>query len=288
MEANAVSGLHLLRRIGRNLDSDRYPVVHEGGQVEPGPVYPSRTEPGDNAEEVRQDAGEKERATRERQGSGRSAARPGTGTAEEGATTRERSARPTTSVLSTAGLTAELHHDLEAAAAAYPQMRVRVAPQVVWLSMWIWPIRDLAEAAFLLVKYSLNRLGVHHAWAWWDTGIWIGPRHTNYPTGSICSFEPPDKTWVPGGPLVPLLDLHVVWIVRQMHLRHFGRWPGQQVLHTAYERLHEHESGELCGGCNSGRRYEDCCKERDLTLRDRGLREFMRRVGTLQRNPPIA
>ena len=61
------------------------------------------------------------------------------------------------------------------------------------------------------------------SWAWWLPAlIWIGPRHTNYhPLGSICSFEPEDRTWQRGQLLITLLDLQVLWIVRHIFLRRF-------------------------------------------------------------------
>ncbi len=129
------------------------------------------------------------------------------------------------------------------------------------------------------------------SWAWWGPGlIWIGPRHTNYPDGSICSFEPKDlDAWQRGKSLRDLLDIHAVWIVRHLFLRYFGHWPGDQVFHTAYERLKEHRPGELCGGCRSGLRYEDCCRILDYRLDPvERVISFMRQFGNLDRNPPKA
>lgn len=106
------------------------------------------------------------------------------------------------------------------------------------------------------------------SWAWWLPAlIWIGPRHTNYhPLGSICSFEPEDRTWQRGQLLITLLDLQVLWIVRHIFLRRFGRWPGRQVFHTSWERVLEQRPGELCGGCDSNHRYEECCHVIDKTV----------------------
>lgn len=61
------------------------------------------------------------------------------------------------------------------------------------------------------------------------------------------------------------LDLMSLWLARHINLSVFGRWPGPQVLHTAYERLHEHAENELCG-CTSGRLYDQCCRQADLAL----------------------
>jgi hypothetical protein len=124
------------------------------------------------------------------------------------------------------------------------------------------------------------------SWAWWTTGIWVGPRHTNYPDGSICSFEESDGTWNTRDSLVPLLDLHSVWLVRHLHLRHFGRWPGRQVLHTAYERVAENGACEFCG-CDSGELYAACCQQRDLAIPPHiRYRKFIRHFRTRERRPP--
>jgi hypothetical protein len=87
---------------------------------------------------------------------------------------------------------------------------------------------------------------------------------------------------------VDLLDLHIVWIVRHLFMRRFGRWPGRQILHTAHERLMEHQSGELCG-CDAGRRYEECCRGLDERLDPVGRAiSFVLKFGTADRRPPNA
>ena len=169
-------------------------------------------------------------------------------------------------------------------------MQLRFTPHLIWLLNQITPIHGLEDDALLLTAYPLDRKYTVKSWAWWGPGvIWIGPRHTNYPDGSICSFEPDDVTWWRGKPLTALFDLHVLWIVRHLFLRRFRRWPGRQVLHTAYERLMEHCAGELCG-CDSGRKYEDCCREKDRKLDSiEMLASFIRRLrfGSSERKPPI-
>lgn len=175
-----------------------------------------------------------------------------------------RSACATSSFLSEQQLNDETAADLQGVIGAYPEVQLRFTPDLVWLLNYIKPIRGLEDAALVVTAYPRNQRDILRSWAWWGPGfIWIGPRHTNYPDGSICSFEPCDGTWRGGQPLQELLDLHAVWIVRHLFLRRFGRWPGRQVFHTAYERLTEHRPNELCGGCNSRRRYEECCREVD-------------------------
>ena len=88
-----------------------------------------------------------------------------------------------------------------AAIAAYPSLRIRIAPPVAWLLTINEPIVGLPDRAYMLTKMSLapaegeGRSAA--SWAWWDVGIRIGARHTNYGDASICSFEPKHHTWTP-------------------------------------------------------------------------------------------
>ncbi len=176
-----------------------------------------------------------------------------------------RSPGATPSVFGKLGLTGDEASILEGVARAYPQVHVRTTPDLIWLIFLIMPIEGLEDSALLVSACPRHYVSNLISWAWWWPLLtWIGPRHTNYSLpGSICSFEPDDQTWEPGESLVTLLDLQVVWIVRHMFMRRFGRWPGRQVLHNSWERLTEQRPGELCGGCRSGRRYEECCEPAD-------------------------
>ncbi len=117
--------------------------------------------------------------------------------------------------------------------------------------------------------------------------IWIGPRHTNYGHGSVCSFDT-DNVLQCENPLLRQIDLISCWIVRQIHLLHFDFWPGPQRLHTAHERMTEHQPGELCG-CGELVPYELCHKPTDeLMTPEQRLAEFKRQFPNPSRKPPIA
>lgn len=181
--------------------------------------------------------------------------------------------------------------DLEGVAGAYPQVELRSTPDAVWLLNWVTPLPGLDESALLVTAYPLNRSQNIVSWAWASLVlIWIGPRHTNFPEGSICSFEPKDRTWQRGRSLITLLDLNVLWIVRHIFLHWFGRWPGRQIFHTEWERLNEHLPGELCGGCDSGRLYDKCCRPRDEAIDpiDRLMLYMKWTNGQWERRPPNA
>lgn len=218
-------------------------------------------------------------------GEGGSQARSG-----QGAASGEGSSASAAPLFSGEGLTAALTARLEELAVEYPQVRIRPVPPEVWVFTRMAPVPWLEEAylASLLSPYATAPPWVR-TWSWWDDGVWIGPRHTNYPDGSICAFEIADATWEKNDSLVALWDLYSLWIVRHLHLRHHGYWPGEQVLHTAHERLEEQEPQELCGGCRSFRAYGDCHRPADLRINP--VRRLARRAlsGTLgRRGPPPA
>jgi hypothetical protein len=150
---------------------------------------------------------------------------------------------------------------------AYPGTRIWQGEQGLWLLTTSSVACGLNWAATFLTAVSWSEAAVK-AWGFWmDTPVqvrWIGPRHTNFPDGSVCAFDPADGTWVFGAPLVTLLDLYSVWALRHLHLDLFQHWPGlQSVLHP-YERQLEFNPTESCG-CGSGRSYESCCARPDRT-----------------------
>jgi hypothetical protein len=102
------------------------------------------------------------------------------------------------------------------------------------------------------------------AWAFWRDGSWVGPRHTNFPDASICAFYLEDQSWEPGDSLVTLFDMYSLWVVRHLHLKLMGWWPGEQVAKERAERVAELEPNEWCGCVWASGRYADCCQPVDL------------------------
>jgi hypothetical protein len=255
--------ISVLRRIGIELHAGNPPRAYERGRLHSGsgsPVAP--TEPAEGGHHAH---------------TSWKGARPETGSRQGAARRRAtahpaRTGNPRPSVLRE--LTAqhvERREDLAGAMREYKQLRLSFAPAwpfdpALWLSGWVEPIAGLDDA-FLLIRYpSMAPSWPVSAWAWWRNGIRIGPRHTNYGDGSICSYEPGDTagaSWARGMPLLRLLDFHSLWIARHLHLAMFRWWPGKQVLHTPHERLAEQQALELCGGCASGRQYDGCCRPKD-------------------------
>jgi hypothetical protein len=136
----------------------------------------------------------------------------------------------------------------------------------IWLLIPSKLISGLDHYAILVLAIQYET-GLVRSWGFWASHIstpsWIGPRHTNV-DGSICAFDMADDAWTWARPLVTLIDLYTIWVVRQLHVRAYGRWPGRQVVHFAGEMLLEFDPREYCG-CSDGRkRYAECCMDRHL------------------------
>jgi len=268
----------LLRQIGEDLDQDKSLIVSRGGTV-----WPSAGQP------LSHELGAKEGSlngtpTAGPAWAGRSAARKGQGTPRDTAAGSPASAAA--SLLRQLGVREWVVRDVVGAGSAYPQLIVRPAPATLWLEMHLYPLSGYARGSFLLIGYPLDALLPIQSWAWWTDGLWIGPRHTNYGHASVCAYEPSDGTWARGRELVSLLDLIATWVVRHIHLLEYGRWPGGQALHTAYERLAEIRPGERCG-CELPLRYEDCHRFDDIARSEHEVvAEFRRKFPAPWRRPP--
>lgn len=152
---------------------------------------------------------------------------------------------------------AELHE-------AYPGASGRRVAGSYWLHVPIKLLPGPEPRAFLICELENQSTKMPRAWAFWPDGSWVGPRHTNSPDGSICAFHIEDQSWEPGDSLVTLFDMYSLWVVRQLHLKLVGWWPGEQVaLHRA-ERVAELEPNEWCGCTRPSGRYADCCQSGDL------------------------
>jgi hypothetical protein len=172
---------------------------------------------------------------------------------------------------------------------AYPNTKSWPDPDGIWLLSESSVTPELDRAALFLTAISWSARSAR-AWAYWRESVftvrWIGPRHTNFPDGSVCAFDPSDLTWTFGDPIVPLLDLYTVWALRHLHLELLQRWPGPQSVHHPYERRVEFRPGENCG-CGSNRHYDCCCKTSDASGRKVGQAvNYLTHTRGGLRNPP--
>lgn len=187
---------------------------------------------------------------------------------------------------------AEYEEDLGELIAAYPRSRVLVEEDGIWLLVRSTLVRELDREAIFVVAIPFSLERPTQAWAFWSRGNeafaqWIGPRHTNFPHGSICAFDVTDDVWRTGDSTVLLLDLYSVWAVRHLHLEYFGRWPGSQSARWPHERRLECRQDELCGCGSLEKTYAECCHPHDIqrdALRD--AISFLLETNGGHRSPP--
>lgn len=275
--------MRLLDEIGRHLDGYVFPVVKNGGIVMPSQAAVPFQSLGMEFDHEQKAARGSAADTRAR---AQGWQRPSGGAQSAG--------RPWSSC-ATAPFVDGVHvyrDPLASVRDAYPDSQVWRQQEGFWLTTRIALLPNLERRARLLVAVS-ERHRIVRSWAFWDGGVvgatWIGPRHTNFPDGSICAFDLADGTWSFGESLIALLDIYTLWVLRQLHLEVLGRWPGPQSVPYLYERLVEFRDGELCGCANSQRQYADCCKDSDLAKsRIREAIAFNNAIGWQDRNPPAA
>lgn len=240
----------LLSRIGQALDHDRPIRVLRGGIVVAGEI-PDTRERNDDYETDR---------------TPRSPARPRQGTARrQGPAGRSRppGSQPR---LRFRDLQRAYSAHLSDLRLAYPATRVWPDEKGMWLAIESSVLPGLEFAATFLVGLPFVPGAGPRGWGFWKgrrVTEWIGPRHTNFPDGSICAFGPDEGVWVEGGSLASLVDFYSVWAARHLYLAEFNRWPGRQHAPGPYYRLVEFRTGELCS-CGNGQTYFECCRARDL------------------------
>lgn len=177
-------------------------------------------------------------------------------------------------------------NDLAQVRATYPQLGIRTACPGIWLTGNLTPLGPRGYTASLALAYPAALDVPVRAWAWWDVGIAVGPRHTNA-DASICAYEPTDESWREEYGITLLLDFISVWLVRHALLATHGVWFGQQRVHTAIERIVWQSAGEFCG-CGQGRRYENCHSRSDTSKTDRELVQEIVAVAPQLRGRPIS
>ena len=248
-----VQARQLLERIGKDLDLERYPGIRNGGFVVPSSEPPPRESLGKekcngNPRTTRPAAGPRQRTT----GWQRPTRRPGQADA----------ATP----VRIGGLAERYAAQVSAVSEAYPDARSWVQQNGAWLSFTSAVLPGLTRSArfIVAVPFTTDRV---RAWGFWEGAIeplrWIGPRHTNFPEGSVCAFAAGDPDSPNADNLVNLLDIYTLWAFRHLHLEVVDRWPGRHTGAFASERLFEFRDTEFCGCGSEGLRYRECCQRGD-------------------------
>jgi hypothetical protein len=262
-----------LRIIGHELDRDIYPEGRRAGivkSVNSGSLFESRLlEGNDDGQGTRRSETESREWATGRQGS-------------TGGTWPPDS---TTSLLGRSG-PQDLRSALSGLEDAYPGARVEFREDGFWIRASSRLLEGSTRWAEFVVAVPYCAGWGIQAWGFWQGSSWIGPRHTNFPLGSICAIYPSDGAWRMGDSFVTLLDIYSLWAVRHLHLEVFGRWPGRQKARWAFERIIEAKPDELCG-CGSAKEYAECCRQADLKGDYETMRlEFLRETGGGTRNTP--
>lgn len=269
-----MDGTELLLRIGSRLDRDVLPLVYDGGFVLPSETAIDSSNQGMEQYDVRSER-ERGSTTRTRQRASR----------RKGASNKPSSRTAPPFIGSSLRSTYE--NQVEEVRSAYPGARIWSTEGGFWLRTESGLLPGLQRTAEFVTAVPFVSSVMPRSWAFWHGSVWIGPRHTNFPDGSVCSFEPRDNTWKSGHSLVTLLDLHSIWAVRHLHYEKFGRWPGRQAVAHPSERLLEIQPDELCG-CDrpTALPYSECCRSRDLARdRVRDTINFILKVAR-SRSPP--
>jgi len=270
--------INSLKNIGLQLDSNQYPYVHNGGIVKPGGSIVVTSIPGEDTQN--ESDRQKRSATGSRQRS----------TRRQGSPKRSRPSGTTPQFVSP-GLRTTYEAELDDLLDAYPETKIWYQAEGMWLLTESSVLPGLGKKATFLTAMPYSKLHIQKSWGFWTTPVccqWIGPRHTNFPDGSICAFNPKDGTWKAGDSLVNLLDLYTLWALRHEHLNIYGRWPGRQAMPHTYERITESNSGELCGCDTKGLKYAECCQQHDLShpLIECFSRFLRFTQGNIHRSPP--
>lgn len=249
-----IEALETLKEIGRQLDRDVYPRVWNGGIVTP-------SEPAESPSTLGLEKENGKRAKRRPETGPRPGAAGWQGPAG--------GSRPAGAPAPVVGAELQAHYEKELGALVetYPGTQLWHQEQSLWLMARSSLLPGLRQNAIFLVCVCFAQ-NLVRSWGFWGDPLvapaWIGPRHTNFPDGSICAFEPTDGTWSIGESLILLLDIYSVWALRQLHLQVLGRWPGYQAVAQPYERILELREDEYCGCSQADRLYGECCRDKDL------------------------
>lgn len=289
-EFGSTSPLEVLRCIGSDLDVDRYPRCFKGGLLLPSEESPPIQTLGKemthgNSRQSRSSTRSRQRTSRWQRPTGRSR------TPDPAAQFR------------IGGLERQFTAQLAALKEAYPSVKMWQQDLGAWLLLDSVVLAGLDRRArfAVAVPFTTDRV---RAWGFWEGMLgparWIGPRHTNFPEGSICSFDPSAAHPLGAHDLVGLLDVYTLWAFRHLHLETRGRWPGRHIGAFVSERLFEFRPDEFCGCGSEGLRYHECCKQSDesglrvaeavdyvLSLRQRRVPDEVLEFVRGQNPPPV-
>src|SRR5271154_4468920 len=176
-----------LRAVGIHLDADRDLTVWRGGIVRPSDLTSTSNSMGEVSDHGSERQRQETRSTiRSQQGI----------TRREGPPRGSRPPRPT-SPLVLGDFAPQYEKEIAALADHYPSVSHFPQDGGIWLRVESALLRGYGGKALLCVSipYAYR---IPRAWAFLRSPVgeysWVGPRHTNYPDGSICAFHMDDNT----------------------------------------------------------------------------------------------
>jgi hypothetical protein len=137
----------------------------------------------------------------------------------------------------------------------------------LWYMVPVFPLGKAGPCAKVITAIPEDKNARILSWGFWqhDRQIaWIGPRHTNYPDGSICAFVENEQVWWDGDPLLTYYDNLSEWGLRQLFLHFNGYWPGRQLAPGRYYRVREGLKLERCFCDKPQTDYFECCRPLDI------------------------
>lgn len=172
-----LSAQQTLQDIGYQLDNNIYPVVKNGGVIMPSELSVTSIMGEETKDEETTSRRSKTRAWKR-------------------AARRQRSPNKTPPLIC-ADVQTQYGSELDAVYKAYPKTQVWHQQDGLILLTESEILFGLNRPATFLVVIPYAKNLVVKGWGFWVGSInidWIGPRHTNFPDGSICAFEQSDGT----------------------------------------------------------------------------------------------
>lgn len=142
----------------------------------------------------------------------------------------------------------------------YPSAQMREVDLGIWITTRIYPLGLSGPCYWICLFLPDNGACSPKAFAFYRLSPVprsVGPRHTNFPDGSICALTDEDDAWRPGDSPKILLNLYAEWLVCYLFFRIEKCWPGRQVGLDATYRQREFQKNEWCD-CGSEKPYGEC------------------------------
>lgn len=246
--------LKRLEEVGRHIHAGGQPFVFDGGRV-----GLSQCDYEDNEDEQRQAAFRPPARSREGQRA-RSGPRAG--------------ARSYSDAFSSGALEAAFGTEFRVLVRQYKAVKFE-EKDGFWVVIKAKPFGFDGPQAHILLAVPSDRSILPKAWAFEAVGTQpraFPPKHTNFPDGSICAFDPKRNVWNSSHGLLALVDHYAVWLVKSWHRTILGWWPGGQDGVCAFYRRREFVPNELCG-CGSGVAYGLCHRQADIQMPEADARQ---------------